>query len=79
MTNESWTKLKISPDLVPHSEAKEIVKPKVVKTKIVTTPQKKTKSSGKTPKGPRKKDDQQSGPSFEGQEVGLKDLETFNN
>ena len=71
-------KIKISPDLVPNSEAKEIVKPKVVKTKFVTTP--KTKSSGKTPKRPRKKDDQQStAASFEGQEDGSKDWETFNN
>ena len=36
-------KIKISPDLVPNSEAKEIVKAKVIKTKFVTTP--KTKSS----------------------------------
>ena len=69
-------KIKISPDLVPNSEAKKIVKPKVVKTKFVTTP--KTKSSGKTPKRPRKKDDQQSGQSFESQEDGSKDWETFN-
>ena len=67
-------KIKISPDLVPNSEAKEIVKPKVVKTKFVTTP--KTKSSGKTPS--RRKDDQQSGPSFESQKDGSMDWETFN-
>ena len=70
-------KIKISPDLVPNSEAKEIVKPKVVETKFVTTP--KTKSSGKTPKRPRKKDDQQPGPSVEGQEDGSKDWETLSN
>ena len=70
-------KIKISPDLVPNSEAKEIVKPKVIKTKFVTTP--KTKSSGKTPKRPRKKDDQQPGPSVEGQEDGSKDWETLSN
>ena len=70
-------KIKISPDLVANSEAKEIVKPKVVKTKFVTTP--KTKSSGKTPKRPRKKDDQQPGPSVEGQEDGSKDWETLSN
>ena len=70
-------KIKLSPDLVPNSEAKEIVKPKVVKTKFVTTP--KTKSSGKTPKRPRKKDDQQPGPSFESQEDGSKDWETLSN
>ena len=69
-------KIKISPDLVPNSEAKEIVKPKVVKTKFVTTP--KTKSSGKTPNRPRKKDDQQSGPSFESHEDGSEDWKTFN-
>ena len=70
-------KIKISPDLVPKSETKEIVKLKVVKTKFIATP--KTESSGKTPKRPLKKDDQQSGPSFEGQEDVSKDWETFNN
>ena len=68
-------KIKISPDLVPNSEAKEIVKPKVIK--IVTTP--KIKSRGKTPKRPRKKDDQQSGPSVEAQEDSSKDWETLSN
>ena len=67
----------VSPDLVPNSEAKEIVKPKVIKTKFVTTP--KTKSSGKTPKRPRKKNDQQPGPNVEGQEDGSKDWETLSN
>ena len=46
-------RIKFSPDLVPNSEAKEIVKPKVVKTMFVTTP--KTKSNGKTQKRPREK------------------------
>ena len=54
-----------------NSEAKKIVKPKVVKTKFVTKP--KTKRRGKTPKRPRKKDDQPPGPSFEGQEDGSRD------
>ena len=46
-------KIKFSPELVANSEAKEIVKPNVVRTKYATTP--KTKRSGKTPKSPHKK------------------------
>ena len=43
-------KIKFSPDLVPNSEAKEIVKPKVVKTKFVNTKNKKQrKDTKKTP------------------------------
>ena len=49
-------KMKISPDLIPNSEAKEIVKPKIVRANFVTTP--KTKSTRRTPKKIRKKDDQ---------------------
>ena len=56
-------KVKVSPDLVPNSEAKEIVRPKVIKTKIVATP--KSKSSAPTPKRSRKRNEQQPRPSAE--------------
>ena len=72
-------KIKISPDLVPNSEVKEIIEPRVLVSRPSSSQHQKQKSSGKTPKRPRKKDDQQSGPSFENQEDGSTDWETFNN
>ena len=59
---QSLDKSKFSPGLISNSEAKQIVKPKRVKTKI-GTPEK--ESSGRTPKKSRKKDNWQSVPSVE--------------
>ena len=68
-------KIKVSPDLVPNSEAKEIVRPKVVKTRIVATP--KSKRSAPTPKRSRKRNEQQPRSSAEEEEDFSKDWETL--
>lgn len=68
-------KVKVSQDLVANSEAKEIVRPKVTKTKIVTLP--KSKSGTPTPKKSRKSNEQQTGPDSEAEEKTSKKWDSF--
>ena len=68
-------KVKVSQDLVANSEAKEIVRPKVTKTKIVTLP--KSKTGTPTPKKSRKNNEQQISTDSETEEKTSKKWDTF--
>ena len=68
-------KINISQDLVSNAQAKEIVRPKATKTKVVALPR--AKSGTPTPKKLRKRLEQPEGPKFEGQEATKKKWESF--
>lgn len=68
-------KINVSQDLVPNTEAKEIVRPKVPKTKVVTLP--KSKLGTPTPKKLRKRNEQQISPDSKEEEEITRRWDTF--